>query len=609
MWLCLDGRQVVLGPALEDVSGAERSQARDLHHVLPDVLRQHHGEPRQELFLGVALLLEVDAIGVEEDGAPVAELRAERGLEGGVGILAHGDAELVRHRLQEHPVPGRALVGEPEVPDLAFDEEEDLDVLPTDVADHIDVAAVLHRRHLVRDGLDNVDVGADRFLEDVSGVAGRAESEDLESRALVVDEGSELGEELLRIGDRVAFRQHVLLREELAPLIHQHGLGGGRSAVHPDHRPDSLARREGRRDESRDRVLAAESLELLLASNERRSSLRAEARLAAARDEFLERSETAVEPRTSGLVESVERGAVRSVVLRVFRNEDELLERNVARRLEAACGPCLRDPLAPAGLEERQIGVRTAEQEHAWLERVPPREHREILGDDRVGERAEDLGGGNARFDEVDDVGLGEDPALRGNVVELRRVPRDSRGLLLRESDLDHALVDRRAGAGSALVVHGGDRALVAGLLVLLVEDDLRVLPTELDDGTHIGVEVVDRHRDGVHFLHELRPERLAERPGARAGEERARAAPANALPGLRTFSAVAPVSLVIRPEDRFRGGIDDGFDGGGTTSMPATSAVLSEQSHRLGPFRRRGELTLSGPGRRSRGVAAGRAG
>ena len=62
---------------------AERREPRDLHDVLPDVLRQHLREPGEQLLLREALLLEVHAVGVEEDGAAVAELRRELGLERG----------------------------------------------------------------------------------------------------------------------------------------------------------------------------------------------------------------------------------------------------------------------------------------------------------------------------------------------------------------------------------------------------------------------------------------------------------------------------------------------------------------------------------------------
>ena len=45
--LGLDGRQVVLRAALQHELGAERSQPRNLYHVLPDVLGQHLREPCQ----------------------------------------------------------------------------------------------------------------------------------------------------------------------------------------------------------------------------------------------------------------------------------------------------------------------------------------------------------------------------------------------------------------------------------------------------------------------------------------------------------------------------------------------------------------------------------
>ena len=94
--LRLERGEVVLRAALEHERAAERGHARDLHDVLPDVLRQHLREAREQLLLRVALLLEVHAVGVEEHGAAVAELRRELGLEGDVGVLGDRDAELSR---------------------------------------------------------------------------------------------------------------------------------------------------------------------------------------------------------------------------------------------------------------------------------------------------------------------------------------------------------------------------------------------------------------------------------------------------------------------------------------------------------------------------------
>ena len=74
--LRLDGREVVLRAALEHELAPERREARDLHDVLPDVLRQHLREAGEHLLLREALLLEVHAVGVEEDGAAVARTSA-----------------------------------------------------------------------------------------------------------------------------------------------------------------------------------------------------------------------------------------------------------------------------------------------------------------------------------------------------------------------------------------------------------------------------------------------------------------------------------------------------------------------------------------------------
>ena len=262
--------------------------------------------------------------------------------------------------------------------------------------------------------------------------------------------------------------------------------------------------------ELRDLVELAEVLELLLVLRERRARGLAEARLAARGDELVEERGVLQPADRRVLVEAVEHGAERRVVLRVLRDEDELLDRDVLRVVVAALGPDLRDAEAPAVLEEREVRVRSAEEQDARLQRVAAREDGEVLHDDRVGERAEDLGRRDAALDQVDDVRLREHAALRGDVVELGVVEAQRRDELRRRVDLEEALVDGGAGAGRALVVHGGEGGLVARLLVLLEHDDLRVLTAELDDRADVRMQVLDRERDGVHFLDELAAGRLA---------------------------------------------------------------------------------------------------
>ena len=115
------------------------------------------------------------------------------------------------------PLPAEQRVREAEVGDVAVLHEQDLDVLPADVADDVDVAEEVHGAHHVRDRLDDVHVGAHALLEHVGRVAGRAEAHDLELRLLIdLDVVAELREELLRVLDRVALRELVGLAEDLA---------------------------------------------------------------------------------------------------------------------------------------------------------------------------------------------------------------------------------------------------------------------------------------------------------------------------------------------------------------------------------------------------------
>ena len=212
--------QVVLGAALQHELAARGRPAAALpDHVLPDVLGQHLGQAREQLLLGEALLLEVHPVGVEEHGAAVAELGRQLRLEGRVGVLGDREAELVGHRLQQHAVAGRALVGELEGLDVAVLHEQDLDVLAADVADDVDVAEIVHRAHHVGDRLDDVHVGAcSALLEHVRRVAGRAEADDLQRGALrLCTRRRSAAEQVLGVLDRVALTRGCRLFIRMSP--------------------------------------------------------------------------------------------------------------------------------------------------------------------------------------------------------------------------------------------------------------------------------------------------------------------------------------------------------------------------------------------------------
>ncbi len=329
----------------------------------------------------------------------------------------------------------------------------------------------------------------------------------------------DLGEQLLHVLDRVALRQLVVLGQDGALLVHEHGFRRCGSAVDADDPADTRTGLNRRRLEPRDRIHTTELVQLSVARDERRSRGVPELRFAPAGDERLQRIETSIDADARRLVKAVHDRAERGVVLRIVWNDDQILDGHVGRIDKSTGAPRLRNPLPPARLQKRQERVGPAEQQHRVPERMAACENRQVLADDRVAKRAHDLARRDSRLHQVDDVGLGEDAALGGDVVQSRAVPFDPADLVARQPDLDQALVDRRASAGRALVVHRRDRAFLARR-GLLVDDDLRVLSAELDDAARVRMQMIHRHRHRVHFLHELRAERLAQRAGAGAGDE-----------------------------------------------------------------------------------------
>jgi hypothetical protein len=120
--------------------------------------------------------------------------------------------------------------------------------------------------------------------------------------------------------------------------------------------------------------------------------------------------------------------------------------------------------------------------------------------------------------------------------------------------------------------VHRRGDGAVAGGRWLAEHDDLGVLSPELDDRSHVGVEHLDRHGDGVDLLDEAGTERSGERTGARAGDQdadrRRRHVGEGGHRGVEQLAALLGllglVALVVAPADGARVRIEgDGFDGG----------------------------------------------
>ena len=210
------------------------------------------------------------------------------------------------------------------------------------------------------------------LLEHVGGVAGGAEAHHLELGALVASTYvSELREELLRVLDRVALRELVRLAEDARPSRSR------RAPPCDDVEPPSMPmtprtvcpalelRGLELRDACRARGTSSSSCRRSSTSGgpavSPRRALRP-LRHVLARARRARRRRRRRRPR-GGRTAPRRRG----VVLRVLGDEDQLLDRDVLGIVVAALVPGLRDAQAPALLQERQVGVRAAEQEHAVL--------------------------------------------------------------------------------------------------------------------------------------------------------------------------------------------------------------------------------------------------
>ena len=162
-------------------------------------------------------------------------------------------------------------------------------------------------------------------------------------------------------------------------------------------------------------------------------------------------------------------------------------------------------------------------------------------------------------------IGFSKDTALPCYFVQLDVVI----SLLCEFLDWDLQLgidfVNDRARTSGALVIHGRNLLLAAGLVVILEHDDLRVLPAQFDHRIHFGMELLDRQRHSCHFLHELRANLLGNRAAARAGQKHARVMAADAdvaFHSLQEFEGLLRLlgfmPLVIPPENLVRGRVDN---------------------------------------------------
>ena len=137
--------------------------------------------------------------------------------------------------MQKIAVAGRALRVQLEIPHAPVAQQNQLDVLPADIDDHLRIGKIMQRRLRVRDGLHQRHVRAQHLAENVLGVAGRAHAENLQPRAAIhFHLSAQIAKHLNRVRNRIALGEPIGLGQHLAARRQQHGLGGGGAAVQAD---------------------------------------------------------------------------------------------------------------------------------------------------------------------------------------------------------------------------------------------------------------------------------------------------------------------------------------------------------------------------------------
>ena len=149
-------------------------------------------------------------------------------------------------------------------------------------------------------------------------------------------------------------------------------------------------------------------------------------------------------------------------VLRVVGRADQVFRRHAFRQRRVALFPDLGNVALPAIAHALDVAVRTAQQQHHRLQRVAARQHRKVLHHDGFEQRGHQLVGRNAHLLQAVDVGFREHAALAGHRVQLQSLVAHLAELVRRNAQLGVDLVDDRARAAGALIVHRRNLLLAA---------------------------------------------------------------------------------------------------------------------------------------------------
>ena len=150
------------------------------------------------------MTLEVHNVGLHEHGAAVAEHRHGLGRERKIGVLIDAESEAFGRGLQEISVACRALRIQLEVFDASVVQDDDFDVLPAHVHNHVWIFVEFEGRLGVGNCLHQRHVSVENIFQDVLRIASGCDAQYFQFCVLILDLGAQILEHLDRVLDRIA---------------------------------------------------------------------------------------------------------------------------------------------------------------------------------------------------------------------------------------------------------------------------------------------------------------------------------------------------------------------------------------------------------------------
>ena len=468
------------------------------HHLVQVVAHDGKSQPRGDVGTRCPLRQRGVDSRLHEHRAALAQIDGRLCGKRQRAVLAKRDAEARGLLLHERAGARRAHLVHLEVGHLPVRQRDVLGILPADLEHRVRQRVGRHGGARLRGDLVAHGIGADQLPDERA-----ARPRDAHSRhahlgpEALPQRGQPLAHRLLR----VAARAQVLRVQQPALFVQKHEVGGGGAHVHAQNAGGEAVRVRGPR--ARQRAEARPRIE-------RRGWKRVEARQVALRRGRAQGRAQIVEQRTAARLPGAGRvpcGRSRARGLR----EQALLARH---QLALAQLEHLAHGAHHPGVQQRAAG-----EQHGSVHRKPADDGGLEALHHGEAQPQQDVLHRHALLLAVDDVGFREHRAAARQARHALRAPHQRRVLLQGQSQPPHLVLEERAGARRAALVHGEPRRRAVGE----AGHEERVLRAEAHDGARLGGQQRRAAGEGGHVLqHGGLREALAHQSRAAAREHEA---------------------------------------------------------------------------------------